>query len=98
MRLIDADKLAKKIQANDTYTGEEIIRALSHEEFSPTVDAELVWHAHWIEGATFWYQQGLEITRYRCSLCGMITSSSIYDGKLSRCPWCGAKMDEGVSE
>ena len=41
-RYIDANELVKKIQKDYNYTGEEIIRALSYEEYSPTVDAEPV--------------------------------------------------------
>lgn len=89
MRLIDADTAIEKFNEAEDYKGylkrdpEIILNSI------PTVDAVPVVHAHWI------YVELGTPTRwsYRCSKCSRLSGfPSEY------CPYCGAIMDEGVSE
>lgn len=88
MRLVDADKLKEWIlefHPADAYW------AISMLENAPTVDAEPVVHAHWIEdGKTD------KFIISSCSNCGGILST-YKNAKLGTfCLKCGAKMDEEV--
>lgn len=98
MRLIDADAAIEFLTGfgNREYRSEkgtirEAIKALRHEEYTPTVDAEPVRHGHWI---VFKDENG--IFRNKCSACG----SPMRKGykQTNFCPNCGAKMDKCSKE
>lgn len=91
MRLIDADKL--KI----SYDGHFVGVAKNDLDNAPTVEAELIIHAHWESDTTF---DGFKV--WKCSNCACKfndistnwgLSPATYDyGK--RCGHCGAVMDK----
>lgn len=82
MRLIDADTLKiYKITING------IIMAVvdRHDiDEAPTIEAEPVRHGHWIDTGS-----GQE-----CSVCHEIQYG--YDNYRYYCPFCGAKMENGI--
>lgn len=62
---------------------------------APTIDAEPVVHAHWIERIT--YERGK--SDYVCSACNY--EKNFYQVLLpfvNYCPHCGAKMDEEAEQ
>ena len=86
-RLIDADALtddilksAVMIDDRGIQTGYEIAIELIKRQ--PTIDAEPVRHAKWIEYPT---ADGMN----QCSVCGVLRF-----GESNYCPECGARMDE----
>lgn len=104
MRLIDADAaiefltgLGNREYRSEKGTIREAIKALRHEEYTPTVDAEPVRHGHWVH-ENAWYPP-------TCSMCGgspktpgFIGNVEFYEKYFHRCPNCGAKMDEEVTK
>ena len=82
MRLIDADALLAEYDR--VHIGEPG-RARKLIEDAPTIDAEPVRHARWIDPDNNgeWY----------CSSCGMIAQDEGYYCNAKYCDECGAKMD-----
>lgn len=106
MRLIDADKLED--YTDDKYSLGDIGRyerdcTINALKYAPTIDAEPVKHAEWVE------RQEFPDWEY-CSNCGTGTRRIYreYDEKYhiwsedhygyQYCPHCGAKMDEEAEE
>lgn len=88
MRLIDIDDVNRKLFGRSECTECTDIDCCScfreWLEEVPTIDAEPVIHAHWIEDGYFGFPNV-------CSHCG-----SEWKKKTKRCPNCGAIMDEKV--
>ena len=93
MRLIDADKLQRRVQSVATEAWKLKLEAkvettlnqfLDYVEQSPTIDAVSMVHGKWIEAEEDWRQQ---IAFWRCSECGHATSTM-----YNFCPNCGARM------
>ena len=92
MRLIDADTMNRYVDTSlhcyysDHCTVDDVKYYIDEQ---PTVDAELVRHAHWIECKEYVYRKNDERLRttYICSLCERT--------ERVREPYCncGAKMD-----
>lgn len=79
MRLIDAEKLEEWIQE---FHPADAYWAISMLKNAPTIDAELVVHAH--------YYKNSALTLFPiCSNCHMINAAN-----HNYCENCGAKMDE----
>ena len=100
MRLIDADELRKRMSVSeeflqsdypyDDYTrgyADSRLVALDAISFSPTIDAKIVKHGHWIDDGE---------SKFICSAC----NKGIYRwfGRQDYCPRCGAVMDEKECE
>ena len=92
MRLIDADKLKRRVQSVATEAWKLKLEAkvettlnqfLDYVEQSPTIDAVEVVHGEWIDRS-----DGIEGAWNYCSVCGE-QAIDLYDF----CPNCGAKMD-----
>lgn len=88
MRLIDGDELVKKILMEYRTKGVQYIKSnyMRYLYNAPTVDAEPVIHARWIENLF----EGI----IKCSNCR--EEWSIINNcceTFDRCPHCGAKMD-----
>lgn len=91
MRLIDADALDMRERGNNSqrvmwWEIEKLLRQ------APTIDVEPIKHGHWIKEK---YERPI------CSVCGNQGFLSIIDsitGDFPYCAWCGAKMDEDVTE
>lgn len=83
VRPIDASALREKIMT-ENYDNDTINNFLDLVDFAPTLDYELVVHAHWIE------DDDCQI----CSNCGEEHCWAEY--RASYCEDCGAKMDEEV--
>lgn len=86
MRLIDADKLESKVWNLDEFGIFKRVIYMKNVDDEPTVDAEKVIHARWIENL----MEGI----IKCSNCG--EEWSIINNcceTFDRCPHCGAKMD-----
>lgn len=92
MRLIDADELFKKVDSsrfkNNHKTSEgRMVHIDEHNHFmkmivdAPTVDAQPIVHAHWIELPS------------KCSHCEHVLSFMYNYRKSKYCDNCGAKMD-----
>ena len=82
MRLIDVDKL--KI----SYDGHFVGVAKNDLDNAPTIEAELIIHAHWVESKEGYFS---------CSNCHNDAMVELYENsqKLTLfCPNCGAQMDE----
>lgn len=63
---------------------------------APVADVEPVRHGHWSEA-----DNDGEYTCSHCGWVGRITclgKDKIWSGDIEYCPYCGAKMDEEVSE
>ena len=104
MRLINADALKTKIQkikaealehgfAPESVCGDILLNFLDN---APTIEAKPIVHAHWRE---WWPPQEFILTGeeklYICSNC----DAKYSDVENQRfCPWCGAQMDEIVSD
>lgn len=102
MRLIDANALVDKVRLDwgltrqsqlistttKFATADAMCKLLGEVAKSPTVDAELVVHAHWK------VRRGIPF----CSNCLEIINGYSCDHDISttpRCSFCGAKMDGG---
>ena len=91
-RYIDAEKLAKIINPyglnNPLMRLQDIMRAIA---ITPTADAALVVHAHWIIKQHEWDfgDPTNDYIDYTCSNCKIRL-----DNDTLFCPYCGAKMDE----
>ena len=85
MRLIDADALCRKLQAE--LGSPEGHKKLMHINYlitsAPTIEAEPVRRGGWREK---WFGYGYII---RCSECGRVS-----DKMTDYCPNCGAKMED----
>ena len=60
----------------------------------PTVDAQPVVHAHWIDEEL---ELGEDFSIYKCSNCGeefQLMDGTPNDNDYDYCPHCGARMDE----
>lgn len=82
MRLVDADKL--KI----SYDGHFVGVAKNDLDNAPTIEAEPIIHAHWVES-----EEGY----FSCSNCHNDAMIELYENsqKLTPfCPNCGAQMDK----
>lgn len=103
MRLIDADALMEEIRYFSVWVmkwneNRSLCREVLSEtkksyldllEESPTIDAELVRHGHWIKDRdALGIDRGWKCSECRCSVYQMTVESYGY------CPHCGAKMDE----
>lgn len=92
MRLIDVDKIELDYSGlADIYPYDFIGTAkyfADQIKSAPTVDAEPVVHAHWIE--EMWGDGWNEYTDLTCSACRKKFKKF---SKTKRCPSCGAKMD-----
>lgn len=96
MRLIDADALKASIEEKDRYNlgGEGRIVVCGMLDDTPTVDAEPVKHAYWIDLSEEYTDcdENVEIVkRFKCSSCGNKETT-----KSDYCRRCGAKMDGGA--
>lgn len=89
MRLIDADKLKASIEEKDRYNlgGENRIIVCGMLDDAPTIDAEPIIHAYWIE----------KKNRIICSNCGreVLYNSDYLPQTTHFCYNCGAKMSNG---
>lgn len=101
MRLIDADALISKLEhILNNYTSSRvrrlvvgaIISMLKEEYQTPTIDAEPVIHAHWIENRD---QSELQLICNQCSY-DYIEADPDCKERHNFCPHCGAKMDEEI--
>lgn len=97
MRLIDADAAIEFLTGfgNREYRSEkgtirDAIKALRHEEYTPTVDAEPVRHGHW----EYFHKQNKAV----CTNCSFERDLDVDFGRAISCPNCGAKMDEEVND
>lgn len=97
IRLIDAIALMKKICRNecnsvcDTECENVLCNFYDYIMDAPTIEAEPVIHAHWV----------VDTWCSNCSRFPVDASEPISNQKLtklfSRCPHCGAKMDESLN-
>ena len=69
--------------------------ALSYAKTLPTADAAPVVHAHWQQGIS-----GMYAGKCACSECTRTIKGKLEDieADCKFCPYCGAKMDEGVKK
>ena len=90
MRLIDADELIKHACRSTEWSHGEhpMVVEVDDIDDAPTVDAEPVKRAHWVD-----QKHGV----YKCSNCGNFLDFSGVNagrGDANYCPHCGAKMSE----
>lgn len=93
MRLIDADSIQEELAALILYSagtpeGECVDYAHNLIDEQPTVDAEPVKHAHWIE-----FRTNSGNVHYKCSRCGKEVSYPYAKKRWKYCIECGARMD-----
>ena len=97
MRLINADEFRKTMLAEierlyrvgHPYSATVVSDVIKKLDLEPSVDAEPVVHAHWIEES-----KTDKFTTHCCSNCGGILSTYINAPLGTFCYKCGAKMDE----
>ena len=99
MRLISANELAKAVcesRKKNPHKNDDVRRNhdYEHDHFmkmicdTPTVDAELLVHAHWK------YSEYMHDPVYICSNCGCEIDEAVFDRIPNNgCPKCRAKMD-----
>lgn len=95
MRMIDADALKEK----KVYSRErrEYVVPVCEIDWQPTIDAVPAVHGHWIETV----YQSVMLLECKCSICGVKDfgmNLPKYYFERKYCPYCGAKMDEEVSD
>lgn len=91
MRLIDADELIKQACRSTEWSHGEHPMVIETDDIddAPTVDAEPVKHAHWIEHRT-----NSGNMHYKCSHCGKEVAYPYAKKRWKYCIECGANMDE----
>lgn len=91
MRLVDAEKLDKKLskiarEPNYWHEGEDwsvgVCIAQTELQFAPTIKAEPVKHGWW---------KSVGLASLKCSKCGFIDDHKMH---FKNCPECRAKMDK----
>ena len=107
MRLIDAEALKEIIKERRTNIEKDhgievgfaigmLIACETIIDKQPTIEAKPVVHAHWVTDFDFDPEEEQELYFYFCSNC----KDSLFGDKedFKYCPYCGAQMDEEVSE
>jgi len=97
MRLIDAEAFVKELKKflitiHQTYLAEAVLRMVQKViDKQPTIEAKPVVHAHWTEENT---------DCWHCSDClhPVLLNGAEEYVFLNYCPFCGAQMDEEVSD
>lgn len=95
MRLIDADELIKQACRSTEWSHGEHPMVIEADDIddAPTVDAEPVKHAHWIE-----FRTNSGNVHYKCSHCGKDVSYPYAKKRWKYCIECGARMDDREGE
>ena len=102
MRPIDAEVFVKELKKflitiHQTYLAEAVLRIVQKViDKQPTIEAKPIVHAHWVTDFDFDPEEEQELYFYFCSNC----KDSLFGDKedFKYCPYCGAQMDEEVSE
>ena len=110
MRLIDAEDFQKRIENRISIFAKEqlseereiglVIGVLLGIEdllkIQPTIEAKPIVHAHWVTDFDFDPEEEQELYFYFCSKC----KNELFGDKedFNYCPYCGARMDEVVSD
>lgn len=102
MRLKDVDPIIRELQDEEQY-GADYFLPIELLKAAPTIEAKPVVRAHWEYDPN---GMDWEIGAWRCSKCrvkndnlgsGDEINPYIFAG-AQYCPWCGAQMDEIVSD